>query len=590
MVRLMRSGDGEGAVTFSLVKLQRLAAGFGDLQDGRPPAEGQERTLIRLAQTLGETAVPLCVRELGSPDEGRARWAAALLNAIAEDEAHRGRVMAALSAAPHGRASILLAELEGHGQAISLGEMAAMLQCPSEVARVADQLVYSMSADELYDFIDGLSRAEPTAAEAVIDEILLRADIDERFRIALRQLRAPLLFRDGRTGERKPMRRTRAKLVVRRGTRADGRRLLVASRRLPSSRPPRWRGLCCLIDERGVLIDALHRDDFTARGVERELIEPLQREEFAFQPVSVSDAADELVAAARTTLSAGLQLPRDFYLGRDLVGVGHEHVISRRPPPSGEASELSALLARAVELLRAGEIERAKPLLERYVAEAEDDPEGRAHLGLCLLQSGDAPAARPHLSKAADLAPDDGIHHWNMAALCHKEGRLGGCYLSLLDYQRHEDTADSDAVGRRRTALAFATEYERLARLEYPGCSARQVARADELVHASRACRGDLPKRIEHLRRAVRSAPNHYQAWSELGEAYAEKKRLADAQRCLERALALRGDYPPATKSLALVIEMRRQAATAKAKARSRKRRAARSSTAKSPRTRSRNR
>lgn len=65
------------------------------------------------------------------------------------------------------------------------------------------------------------------------------------------------------------------------------------------------------------------------------------------------------------------------------------------------------LFERAGRLFEAGQIGEAKELLEKAV---EADPEhAKAHylLGLCLVNTGDSVAARDHLTRFVEMAPDD---------------------------------------------------------------------------------------------------------------------------------------------------------------------------------------
>ncbi len=540
----------------------------------------RERTMLRIARVLGKTAVPLCSRELASASNSRARWASRLLLHIARDDQHNHRrvddneqrvvdtvvALSSLSCASDAtklRCLALLTDL-GVGHAASpvlsdpenvgrhtLLEVCGTLETREHVARAVDKLVENMESEELLDLIDGLSATEPGRTKLLLDEMLARADIDEQFRREIRRLRAPLLP----PAEPATLRIARGPVRALIATRDDDRLLLIAAQRRPGSNPPRWRALSCLIDERGRLIDALHQGDHTRGGVDRELIRPLSEQGYVFRDSSRADVAQRLCRAARATSNAGGQVPNDYYLGRDLVGLCDEHLTVDLRLPNGV--DLTALLGRAVDLLAIGEHARALPLLERYVAAAPDDAHASSNLGLCLLALDEPRQARDHLERAVSVAPTAALHHWNLASCAHRETRRGACYLSLVDYLCQSDE-EPDARRRRVLAGAFVSEYERFAQLEFPGTAPRNVARAEDyMLRARELPKDQVDSRIAELQKAVDAAPAHHPSWAELGMAYADARQLSDARRSLERALTLRMDYPPALDALQLVIQLR---------------------------------
>src|SRR5204863_2794548 len=107
------------------------------------------------------------------------------------------------------------------------------------------------------------------------------------------------------------------------------------------------------------------------------------------------------------------------------------------------ASHLATLHGRAVDLLAAGEHARARPLLEHCFRIAPDDADIAASLGSCLLAAGEVEAARAPLALAARLEPAWALHHWNLAAACHRAGDLAGCWRALREYLvRTDGTSD----------------------------------------------------------------------------------------------------------------------------------------------------
>ncbi len=496
------------AVTFSLIKLQRLRAGFDDLHDGRPRTVTMERTLVRLARQLGATAIPTCLRELCSPIDDRSRWAYALLGSIGEIVSHRERVIADLGRLcattiadmAKLRAMSLLNELGAPelpsaelsdpdaARARSLHDLAACLINPAEIARAADLLVDQLEPGELCEFIEDLSASEDARTAALATELLLRDDLDEKTRAEIRRLSSPVLYRAGRPRPQRP--RTASAHV---GFHADGRRIVVTQARRAASRPLRWRLWCALISPEGVLMDCHYVDELTPSEIEREVTSPLVEEGFALEPADPTAARDIVAQAARAARVMKPRLPRSYFVGRDMLGLTDEHLGSARSRQRG--GDLAALLARATDLLSAGDTSAARPLVERYVAAVPDDPEGLAALGACALALGEPDLARGCLERAVWLDPEEPRYLWNLAAAAHRCGHRGACYIALTRYLA---VAVAEEAEQLRVAQSFITEYDRLARLHHPGQDPLAVARAD-MPPAGRGSR--KPRRMRSRRR-----------------------------------------------------------------------------------------
>src|SRR5690606_367804 len=133
-------------------------------------------------------------------------------------------------------------------------------------------------------------------------------------------------------------------------------------------------------------------------------------------------AAALVIRTAQAARHLGRALPRAFYLGRDLFGIYDQHAAGAAPD-----DDLGVLLDRANALMAAGQPQRARPLFERVVAQAPSSAEGCASLPMCLLALDAPAAARSHLRRAAWLDAGNPNHHWNLAAIDHRQGRLGGC-------------------------------------------------------------------------------------------------------------------------------------------------------------------
>jgi tetratricopeptide (TPR) repeat protein len=483
-------------VTSSFVKLRRVATGFDHLRGGHPIDPREERALRRVVRQLGATSLRLLSTELASPDESRAAFAHALLAEVGRSRALRQRIVGDLHAtvrrpgAPDRaklRAIALLAELDAElpaeaelsdpdaARRRSMSELAGCLGSPAEVARAADHLLAELPFDDILDLFDDLVDAEPAAALALSDELLVRDELDETCRHELRQRRASARQGHGRRQQKIRGRRAPAPRV-RFARHRDGRRILLACARQPGSRPPRRRLMCLLVSADGMLLDGHYAEDMTTGAIERQFVDPLAEQGFDLAACGLDAARGFTIQSARIAIQHGRGLPRAFYVGRDLIGVRDEHL--EGTPRARAEVDLAALLERAIDLLAAREPAQACPLLERYVAEAPDDPEGHAQLGICQLGLGDPAAALHHLGRAAWLDPDQAIYQWNIAAASHAAGRRGACYLALvadLDGADHTPGASE----RRATAARFIGEYERLAGLEHPDTSPGALAKAD---------------------------------------------------------------------------------------------------------------
>ncbi len=482
-------------VSTSFLKLRRLVAGFEHVASGRPVDPREARALGRVARQLGGTGLRRLCAELGSEDDRRAGFAHALIAEVGRDGRLRARVIGDLQAAVRDagapdrvklRAIALLAELDGElpaeteladpdaARRRSMRDLAACLGSPAEIARAADHLLEDLPFADILDLFDDLVVCEPAAALSLAGELLVRDELDEACRHELRQRRAAAHqagpVAPARTRRRQPAPRTRV------ARHPDGRRILLCCARQPGSHPPRRRLLCVLVGADGMLLDGHYAEDMTAGAIERQFVQPLAEQGFELVPSGLDAARGLAIQSARIAVRCARGLPRAFYLGRDLLGLRDEHLDGT---PRGRAEvDLAALLERAIELLAAREPDQARPLLEQYVAEAPDDPDGHAQLGLCQLGLGDPAAALHHLGRAAWLDPHQAVYQWNIAAAAHTAGRRGACYLALVAYQGSVDlTPGSDE--RRAIAERFVHEYERLAGLEHPDTTPDALAEAD---------------------------------------------------------------------------------------------------------------
>ncbi len=479
--------------------LQRLARSFGECGPASAGVGRRTRALRDDAEALGPVAIPLCLRELASTDPTRRRWAAALLTTIGRG--HRDRVVGELRALvePADGASdaakvAALGVLADLGEAApapkftdpaavhrrSVTELADLLTTAPDVALAADLLLEQLDGDELLDFVDGMIATAPARARHLVGELLVRAELDGGLRAELHRTAAPLALLADAV---EPLRDAPLGPPRLHHLRDDtGRAVLLVSRRSDGG----WRCLGVFVRADGTIGDAMHRDE-TTLDLDAEIVAPLRADGYAPLPIGAASyaAARAIVAeAARRTVARGVLLPGAYYLGRDLLELGDEHVAPARAPDPHVT-----LLGRATDLLGRGDHDRARPLFERCAAERPDDADARSGLGLCLLAAGELEAAAAHLEHAAAVAPTWPTHLWNLAALRHRQGRAAACYLALRRFIGGADAAPRaarDAAHAQRAALArdLVADYERRVHLEQPGCDALRFAEVAEGLRA----------------------------------------------------------------------------------------------------------
>jgi Tfp pilus assembly protein PilF len=351
----------------------------------------------------------------------------------------------------------------------SLAELAELLGCRPDVALAADLLVTQLDGDALLEFVDDLTRSAPVRARHLIDELLIRTDLDPSVRGELVRVAAPVALIDPAPLVEPP--HGRARLAALRHP--SGRTVVVVARRDAG----RWRLLCVLVDDAGTIAECLYRDDASSgRAIDDELVAPLVEDGFVAVAARAPAVRTLVADAARRTE----QLPSAYFLGRDLLDLGDAHRRVRWQPDLA-----TTLLGRGVDLLAAGDVDRARPLLERCAAVAADDADAAATLGLCRLAGGELDGARRELERAASLDPAWPLHHWNLAAIAHRDGRLDGCFLALRRFL-HASRAlpaeaalahDPDQPSRIALAERFIADHERMVRLEHPGADAVSLAR-----------------------------------------------------------------------------------------------------------------
>jgi len=464
--------------------LRRLADWFST------PPQRSSPYIERIVKRLGAVAIPLLGRELRSPEPRRREAARDALEAVAvHNPAVRARVTAELHAITNGpvadEAKVvalgLLSELGEHAEvrfadptAIRVRSaiaLASHLETAADLAGAADLMVHQLEAGDIVRMLEVMAEAAPNAAQRLATELGLRLDVPSALRDRITLVSAtiaPKLAPEpaGAPG-RQRVELARAAVLVD----AAARLVVIASRKIAGER--RFRRWAVLIGASGRIEDCLHEDDAGPDGDVASLVANLCASGYRVASTELDHAHEVVAAAARLTTESTHTLPSPYYLGRDLLDLADAHLGAR-----GHADPTSAVLARAIELVAAGDHARALPLLERC---DPDNPDAAAALAAILIAQHRPAAALAALDRALAAEPDWPLHHWNLAAALHQLGDARGCYHALRRFVATSAVpsgliADPDQPARVGRAERMIAELERTARLT--GRSLRRRARA----------------------------------------------------------------------------------------------------------------
>jgi tetratricopeptide (TPR) repeat protein len=421
--------------------------------------------MVRLAGELGASVLPTCMRELANQEERRWRRAHRVLCELGRGPL-RNRVGELVSSLLRAeaidddtkiRAISIIAELElpvpetallrdpNRARRVSVAELLSCLKTRADMARAADFIVMNLPQDDILGFMEDIVMSAPALAAELLEEFLVRDDIDSEVRQELRVIRASLAHLTVAPSAHRPS----VRIMI--GQHRDGRRLAIGWARMQGTNTTNttnttsvpYRASCVLLDSRDVLVDADYREGLDSRAIESELLTPLRKEGFELRRVTLGLSQRMVGEAARRRCVLGKRQPRAYFLGRDLFGLRDQHL-----PPArrlDRKNDLAALLSRALELSADGEFALARPLYEQYLQEAPDDADARAGFGVCLLQLGDVALAEREFSRALELEPDNPIHLWNLATAAHQLGHGALCQLTLTRYLALGDLEDATA-------------------------------------------------------------------------------------------------------------------------------------------------
>ncbi|HET7502915.1 MAG TPA: tetratricopeptide repeat protein [Kofleriaceae bacterium] len=446
----------------------------------------------RIVKRLGATAVPLLGRQLRSMDPRQREAARDVLATIAvQGAAARARVTAELRAliatdVPDEAKVValgLMSELGEHADARfadptairvrSAIALASQLETPADLAGAADLMVHELSPDDIVRMLEVMGEAAPGAAHRLAGELVVRLDLPVEMRDRIALTIATLAPGSAVEPPREPPRPEPVHAAVL--VDAAARLVVIAScKDSRGQRSRRWRRWAVLIGASGRIDDVLHEDDAGPDGDTASLSATLCADGYRVASTEPHEAREVVAAAARRTAEASGALPSPYYLGRDLLELGDAHLGARRP-----ARPATAALAHAIELVAAGDHDRALPLLE---AADPDSPDAAAALAAVLLARNQPSRALAAVSRALAAEPDWPLHHWNLAAALHQLGDARGCYHALCRFVATSATpsglfADPDQPARVGRAERMIAQLERTARLTGRSLKRRTRAR-----------------------------------------------------------------------------------------------------------------
>jgi len=474
-------------------------------------AERAERTeraeqIKQIVARLGTLAIPLLGRELCSMAPWHREAARDALEAIAaHSPAARARVTAELHAittdAVADEAKVaalgLLSEFGEHAdvrfadpKAIRVQSsmaLASHLGTAAELAGAADLMVHRVAPGNLVQLLEVMAEAEPNAAYRLATELGQRLDVPGDVRDSIMLVAATIAPKTAPAaapaGPAAPgclcIDPVHAAVLID----ASARLVVIASRQLAGAR--RWRRWVVLVGASGRIEDCLHEEDTGQDGDPVSLLAKLCAGDYRLVNTEFDHAHEVVAAAARLTARSTHALPSPYYLGRDLLDLGDAHL-----GVQGRANPGTSVIARALELVAAGDHAHALPLLERC---DPNNPDAAAALAAILLaqhRPAAARAARAALDRALAVEPDWPLHHWNLAAALYQLGDDSGCYHALRRFVATSAVpsglfGDPDQPARVGCAERMIAEIERTARLT--GRSLKRRARTPRKKRGSTA-------------------------------------------------------------------------------------------------------
>ena len=188
--------------------------------------------------------------------------------------------------------------------------------------------------------------------------------------------------------------------------------------------------------------------------------------------------------------------------------------------PGTSTSTHAALLNRALELHRAGQLDDAGALYEELLAESPAHADAAHLLGLVRFRKNDVDAAIRLIGDAIEHDPDNPIYHANLGNVFKDAGRL------------------PEAIAAYRRSLELRPDYAEI---------------HNNLGHALHAS-GMIDEGITHYREAIALRPADYRAHYNLGNALFQQDKSEEAIAAFGAAAALNPDFAATWDHLGTVL------------------------------------
>jgi tetratricopeptide (TPR) repeat protein len=259
----------------------------------------------------------------------------------------------------------------------------------------------------------------------------------------------------------------------------------------------------------------------------------------------------------------------------------------RGPARVSPAASPVAVLARAAEHLRSGQVDAAETECRRVLDADPGQADALHMMGQIALERDDTPGAATWFQKAAGQRPDGADIHYNLGTALMRLGRFAHAEsalrratalapafaparLNLGNCLRELGQLDGAAEAYRQ-AMAIKPDYPQAqlnlgstlielgeplaAEACYRDAIARHPGFAPALLNLGNLLRGrgELDEALALLNRAIETDPSFADAHNSLGNVYRDLGRIDEARGCYRAALSAQPDHARAHANLAYI-------------------------------------
>ncbi len=204
----------------------------------------------------------------------------------------------------------------------------------------------------------------------------------------------------------------------------------------------------------------------------------------------------------------------------------------------------SPLLIQGLRFLEAGDAAGADFLLQTYLGQTPDDPDGHNLAGLAKRHLGDDAAARSHLERAVALRPAEPLYAANLAMLLSDTG-AGDEALTVVENGLRLVSGQPDLLLIRVQVLQrLGRGADAMAGAQMAVAFNPRHARSRHALGLALFRSGDIAAAAENFTVAVEIDPDYAEAWLNRGVALKEIGDLATAEASYRKALSLAPQDP----------------------------------------------